>query len=272
MATESAPSHRSSRGDNARTIGGYVTRDRHTARQSKRVYSLKMEPWYRFVRGAVGFILRLLARVEIEGRERFPSHGPCLVTTNHLHWLDAPVMFVAMPVRSEVWAAEKWENRFFIGPLFRSLDAIFIRRGEVDRKAIGEAIRRLKAGALMGLAPEGTRSKTGGLQPGKTGVAYLAFHAGASVVPAACYGQEAVFSSLRRGRRARVRVVLGPLIPLPELGGKPRADDLRRVADEIMLHLAALLPPQYRGVYAAALEQRPDLWDGHRLQDPKPST
>jgi 1-acyl-sn-glycerol-3-phosphate acyltransferase len=246
-----------------------VTQDRKIAKPSKRDYSLRMEPWYRFVRAAIGLVLRLLARVEIEGREHFPSHGPCLVTSNHLHWLDAPIIFVAMPVRSEVWAAEKWENRFFIGPLFRSLDAIFIRRGEVDRKAIGEAIRRLKAGAILGLAPEGTRSKTGGLQPGKTGVAYLAFRVGAPVLPGVCYGQEKVFSSLRRGRRARVRVIFGPVIPLPQLEGKPRPDDLRGFTEEIMLRTAAMLPPEYRGVYADALEKRPDLQDYHRSQDPK---
>jgi 1-acyl-sn-glycerol-3-phosphate acyltransferase len=248
-----------------------VTQDSEIARQSRRDYSLRMEPWYRFVRGAIGFVLRLLARVEIEGRQHFPSHGPYLMTSNHLHWLDAPIMFVAMPVRGEVWAAEKWEDHFFIGPLFRSLDAIFIRRGEVDRKAIGEAIRRLKAGAVLGLAPEGTRSKTGGLQRGKTGAAYLAFRTGAPPLPGVCYGQEKVFSSLRRGRRARVRVIFGPLIPLPQLEGKPRPDDLRDFTQEIMLRMAAMLPPEYRGVYADALEQRPDLHAYHRSPDPKPS-
>jgi hypothetical protein len=129
----------------------------------RREYGLEMEPWYRFVHGVIGGIIRLLARLEVEGLEHLPDQGPVMVAVNHLHWLDAPVIFAALPVRSEVWAAEKWENRFFIGALFRSLDAIFIHRGEVDRKALGEAIRRLKAGALLGLAPEGTRSKTGGL-------------------------------------------------------------------------------------------------------------
>jgi 1-acyl-sn-glycerol-3-phosphate acyltransferase len=231
-----------------------------------------MEPWYRFVHGLIGLIVRLLARLEVEGLEHIPPQGPVIVATNHLHWLDAPIVFAALPFRSEVWAAEKWENRFFIGWLFRSLDAIFIQRGKVDRKALGEALRRLEAGALMGLAPEGTRSKTGGLQHGKTGVAYLAFRTAAPVVPCVCYGQEAIFPSLRRGRRGRVRVVFGRQIPVPEVDGKARPDDLRAFTEQIMLRMAAMLPPAYRGVYAEPLAQRPELRDDDRLPEPKPRT
>jgi 1-acyl-sn-glycerol-3-phosphate acyltransferase len=238
----------------------------------RREYGLEMEPWYRFVHGVIGGIIRLLARLEVEGLEHLPDQGPVMVAVNHLHWLDAPVIFAALPVRSEVWAAEKWENRFFIGALFRSLDAIFIHRGEVDRKALGEAIRRLKAGALLGLAPEGTRSKTGGLQQGKTGVAYLAFRVGAPVVPCVCYGQEKVFGSLRRGRRARVQVVFGASVPVPEVEGKARPDDLRAFTEEIMLRMAAMLPPEYRGVYAEPLAQRPDLRTDQPATGPRPYT
>ncbi len=225
----------------------------------ERVYSLEMGSWYRLVRGVVGFLLRLLARLEIQGLEYVPDKGPYLLLVNHLHWLDPPALAVVYPHRAHLFAAEKWEQHWLLGPFFRSLDAIFVTRGEVDRKALRKAMAILEGGGVLGMAPEGTRSKTGGLQRGRSGAAYMAIRTGAPLVPSVITGQEKVFPSLRRFRRATIRVVFAPPFGPPPIEGKASAGQVHEFSEEIMYRMAAMLPPEYRGVYEDVEEKRPDL-------------
>jgi 1-acyl-sn-glycerol-3-phosphate acyltransferase len=224
-------------------------------------YSLEIRGWYRVVRGVIGFLLRVLSRFEVVGLEHVPDRGPFLLVTNHLHWLDAPSLAVAFPHRAYVFAAEKWERHWFLGPLFRSLEAIFVQRGEVDRQALRRALAVLQGGGVLGVAPEGTRSKTGGLQRGRSGAAYMALRAGCPVVPGVITGQEKVFPSLRRLRRAHVRAVFAAPFEARHLaeGEKAGADLAHAFTEEIMYRMAALLPREYRGVYSDVGEKRPDL-------------
>jgi 1-acyl-sn-glycerol-3-phosphate acyltransferase len=228
-------------------------------------YSLQIQGWYRVARVIVGFLLRLLCQLEVEGTEHIPDKGSYLLLTNHLHWLDAPVLMEVHPHRVYVFAAAKREKHWFFGPLFRSLDAIFVHRGEVDRKALRQALAVLEGGGILGMAPEGTRSKTGAMQRGRSGAAYMAYRAGVGVVPVVIIGQESVFSSLRRLRRGRIRIAFAPRFdpPAPASGGKASAAEVRAFTEEIMYHLAALLPPEYRGLYANVADKRPDLLAQH---------
>lgn len=224
-----------------------------------KAYSLAIRGWYRLARGVVSFLIRILARLEIEGTEHIPDQGPYLLISNHLHWLDPPVLAISFPHKAHVFAAEKWKAHWLLGPFLRSVDAIFVKRGEVDRKALRQALAVLKGGGVLGLAPEGTRSKTGAMQRGRSGAAYIAFRAGVALLPVVATGQEQAFPSLWRLRRARVRVTFGPLIELPPVEGKASAAQVHEFAEEIMYHLAAMLPPPYRGVYADVPDKRPDL-------------
>jgi 1-acyl-sn-glycerol-3-phosphate acyltransferase len=224
-------------------------------------YSMQVRGWYRVVRGIIRFLIRLLSRLEVEGLQHLPPKGPYLLAANHLHWLDAPIVMVAYPYRSYVFAADKWGEHWLLGPLMRSLDAIFVHRGEVDRKALRQAMDLLKGGGVLGMAPEGTRSKTGGLQRGRTGAAYLAVRANVPVVPVVAFGQQNLLPSLMRLRRARVRVIYSPALQPPPLapGEKAGAGYVQAFSEEIMLHLAALLPPEHQGVYRDAAAKRPNL-------------
>lgn len=233
-----------------------VDKDRPTGDKGS---PLEMGLWYRAVRGVVGFLLRLLCRLEIKGGEHVPSRGPYLLLVNHLHWLDPPALAVAYPYRSHVFAAEKWERHLLLGPLLGSLGAIFVNRGEVDRQALRQAIAILRGGGVLGMAPEGTRSKTGGLQQGRSGAAYMAFRTGARLVPTVITGQEKVFPSLWRLRRATVHVVFGPPFAPPPVDGRATSAQVHEFSEEIMYRMAAMLPAEYRGVYSDVEEKRPDL-------------
>ncbi len=207
---------------------------------------------YHFLRKVIYVLLRLLFRLEITGAEHLNlPGGPLLIVTNHLHWLDPPLVFAIVPLRTTVFAAEKWADSFFIGDLFRLVgNAIFVHRGEVDRRALSRALAVLKAGGVLGIAPEGTRSRTGTLQRGRTGVAYLASRTGATILPIGLAGQEKAFRTLFRLRRPTIHIRIGEPFKLPGTPNQAKGDQLDQYTDLIMRRLAALLPPEYRGVYA----------------------
>lgn len=205
----------------------------------------------RILRWIFNSAFALLTKRELHGFDNLPPHGPYILAANHLSYFDLPLLYglVGGP-HVTGWAAEKYQHHPLFNPLVRLGGGTFIRRGEVDRKALDFAVDWLKRGNVFGMAPEGTRSKTGMLARGKTGAAYLANLAGAAIVPFAITGTEALWQTLIRLRRPRLTVRVGIPFRLPLLSQAERAADLRRHTDEIMCRIAALLPPAYRGVYA----------------------
>lgn len=215
----------------------------------------KREPLYLFLQGILWALLHLVARFRVEGMENLPRRGPLILVTNHLHWLDPPAIFCILPLRATVLVAEKWEDHPVGGPLFRAVKGVFIRRGEADHRALRTVQHLLEQGAVVGIAPEGTRSKTGGLQEGKGGAALLAAKTQATLVPVVAYGQEKIFAELRHFRRAHVVVRFGMPFQLPPLEGPNKSRQIHEMTEEIMLRIARLLPPEYRGVYSALVEE-----------------
>jgi 1-acyl-sn-glycerol-3-phosphate acyltransferase len=198
-----------------------------------------------------GLGIRLLTRRQVENGDRIPDQGPYILAANHLSYFDLPLLFGLMGGPNVTgWAAEKYQRHPIFGLIVRMGGGIFIQRGQVDRKAMADAVAWLQAGNIFGVAPEGTRSRTGQLQRGKTGVVYLAQEAGVPILPVGLYGTENVISSWSRLRRPVLNVVVGELFRLPPLDEDNRSANLRQQSDEIMLRIAALLPPSYRGYYA----------------------
>jgi 1-acyl-sn-glycerol-3-phosphate acyltransferase len=161
---------------------------------------------------------------------------------------DAPVMLGLTRRRTVLLADEELRHFPWLHWTLHHLwDAIYLRRGEGDTRAVDEALAVLGTGVMVGLAPEGIRSPEG-LRQGLTGVAHLSRRSGAPVVPVAVFGQERISASARRLRRAPVRIRIAP--PIAPFDGEPTADALRAWTDRIMTEIARRLPAAYRGVYA----------------------
>ncbi len=207
-----------------------------------------------FLHRLAQFFLFVLTRIEISGVENIPASGVTLFIMNHLHWLD-PIIGVAVIERPAVmFTAEKWEHRPLIGDIIRwSQRAIFVNRGEPDRRALNEALATLRRGDVLAIAPEGTRSKTGALIEARDGAAYLVARTGATIVPMAAYGQEQAESCWKRLRRPHIIVTIGEPFRFEDTPNKIRSRELRPYTEEMMLHIAAMLPPAYQGVYAERL-------------------
>jgi 1-acyl-sn-glycerol-3-phosphate acyltransferase len=211
---------------------------------------------YRFGYWFVRNFFRVMTRMDVEGREHIPLTGPLVVAANHMHALDLPVLFAVVPRRQTVFAANKWRGKF-AGWLMESFaNAIFVERGEPDRQAIAQALEIVKNGGALGVAPEGTRSRTGGLIEGKPGAVYLASRSGAPILPVVLWGQEQAMQAWARLRRPDIHVRISEPLRLPPDAEHARLTQLAAYTDQLMLTLARMLPPEYRGVYAGRAEIR----------------
>ena len=219
----------------------------------------------RRVKWAIFWVVRWIVRtaayhalgLRIRGQENIPRTGPVLVVANHLHNLD-PVALNASFTRPIFFMAkqELFKNRLF-GFMIRGVGAFPVDRHGVDRAALRHAGLLLDEGLVVCVLPEGTRSPTHRMQPGNPGVAMIASRHDVPIVPVGITGTEHLpLDSKATGKpwfRGRVTVTIGKPFRLPPRRPGEKLD-LHAATDRIMLEIAALLPPQYRGAYAARLE------------------
>jgi 1-acyl-sn-glycerol-3-phosphate acyltransferase len=207
----------------------------------------------------------LLLRLKVEGVGNIPPAGPVILMINHVSFLDPFVVAASMP--RLVTAMSKAENFAipFWGWVFKLYGAIPVRRGEVDRKALKGALDALKTDTLLLVAPEGTRSRTRALQTAHDGMAYIAQRSGATIVPVAITGSPEFRRYIKRLRRTPVHIQVGKPFSLRAHARKIERETLRAMTTEAMYQLAAVLPPEYRGVYndlTQATEHYIDFPDG----------
>jgi putative phosphoserine phosphatase/1-acylglycerol-3-phosphate O-acyltransferase len=153
---------------------------------------------------------------EIDGAENLRKGRPAVFVFNHQSLLDALVL--AHLLREDVVALCKQEmaNNPVVGPLLRQADTIFVDRDEKDQKEVLQRARGvLESGRSLVIAPEGTRSTLGDIQPFKHGAFFLARKAGVPIVPIVLHN---VKDALPKGgmllRPATIRVtVLDPVQP-----------------------------------------------------------
>jgi len=209
-------------------------------------------------RVAARFLVRSLTRAEVLGLENFPAEGPALVVVNHLGDADVLMGLAYFPVFPEVIGKAELFEFPILGKLMDAYGIIWVHRGQPDRRTLRAALQALGEGRMVSLAPEGRQSLTGELEEGTGGAAYLALKAGAArnqpvpIVPVALTGTENsnVFGSLKRLRRGRVTMTIGPVFSLEAEADWRTA--IHAGTEKIMHALAHLLPEAYRGVYASA--------------------
>jgi 1-acyl-sn-glycerol-3-phosphate acyltransferase len=194
----------------------------------------------------------LLCRVDADQLKRVPARGPLILVSNHVNFLEVPIIYTRMKHASPVTAfakAETWDNPI-MGRLFSFYGAIPIRRGEADLTAIKRGLAALKQGHIVAVTPEGTRSSHGRLLPGHPGVATLALLSKAPLLPIVHYGHESYRQDFSHLRRLDFHVAVGKCFILDPCGEKVTSEVRQRMTNEIMYQLATLLPAKYRGAYA----------------------
>lgn len=196
-----------------------------------------MNIFFRCLYGFVKGIYYFAYHVKVEGRENLPS-GSYVIASNHRSYADPPLIAVTSGCSkfSFVAKAELFRNPLF-GWLIRKLGAFPVSRGTGDLSVIDDSVSKIKDGRRLVIFPEGTRSKTGKVGKGKTGVALIAARAGVPVVPAGI-----VYNGKLRFR-SRVTVRYGKPIHLAELSlsSEPTPHELKEIKGKIMRSISDLV-------------------------------
>jgi 1-acyl-sn-glycerol-3-phosphate acyltransferase len=205
----------------------------------------------RFIVSALNGITSLICRIDDAELEKVPKQGPLIIYTNHVNILEIPIIYTRLQPRHVhgMLLAERWK----IPVLSWALDiteTIPLRRGEADIDAIRIGLNALEKGDMLIIAPEGTRSHDGVLQPAHPGVVLMALHSGVPLIPVAFYGAENYTQNLSRLKRTDFHFRVGRPFHLDAGGEKVTRQVREKMMEEMMYQLASLLPTQYRGRYA----------------------
>ena len=211
-------------------------------RRDRKRYYLESTPFRKILTPTLQAIFWVFMDLHVNGVENLPSQGPIILAANHLTEFDMFPMQFAIPRPIFFMGKEELFRNPLLDLIIRNLGAFPVQRGARDEWAFQHALRVLEHGQVMGIYPEGTRSRGHGLLPAKTGAARLAIAADCPVVPMAVDGTQRLLKG--RPRRTRVDITLSkPMVPQH---GEPALD----FTDRLMFTLAELLPPPLRGVYA----------------------
>ncbi len=152
---------------------------------------------YPLGKALVSAVFYPLYRIQVIGKENFPKEGGVLLCANHIDNLDPPVVGITAPRPVRFMAKEELFQMPVLKGLLPRLHAFPVKRGMSDRQAMRTALGVLKNGEVVGLFPEGTRSKTGELQKGLAGAGFFALRGNAVVMPCAIIGSYKPFRRLK---------------------------------------------------------------------------
>jgi 1-acyl-sn-glycerol-3-phosphate acyltransferase len=213
---------------------------------------------YSFGKVTVGPMMMLGWRPHVEGLDHIPATGGAIFAGNHLSVADELFLGAVVPRHIAFWAKAEYFRGgglrgTFTKMLMDGLGAIKVERGggRAALAAFDGAIPVLKAGDMVAVYPEGTRSPDGRLYRGRTGVARLAVAAGVPIIPVGMLGTDKVQpigQRMPRPGRGKVVIKFGP--PIETTGRSDDRTALRALTDEVMAEIQKLTGQEYVPRYA----------------------
>ncbi len=201
----------------------------------------------------IRWLFKSVSHIKVTGLENIPRGTAYVVAINHVSMFDPPLVLCLWPEMLEAVGAVDVFDKPLQGDLLRLYGVIPVHRGEYDRVVIDTMLAILRSGRPLMIAPEGGRSHGAGLRQAKPGVAYILDEARVPVLPVALVGTtDDVLNRALHLQRPLLEMRVGRPFVLPALEGNGAARRAGRQenADWVMQHIAALLPGDYRGVYA----------------------
>ena len=207
-------------------------------------------------------LFSVLFRLRLKKVERVPAGTGVLMVANHLHNADPVLLCTAYPEPIHFMCKKEAFEVPVLPWILRWVGAFPVDRGKSDRFAIKRSLAALNNGIAVGMFPEGTRSRVFSLQRAQPGAGMLALTADAIVVPVAITGTERLPLNGAKGKatgdQARdpghsgTQILFGEPFRIPKEidGRRTKADEATEI---MMIEIARLLPPDYRGAYAEAL-------------------
>lgn len=209
--------------------------------------------FWKFLCLLITYIFRpYLCTLKVDGREHIPKSGGVVLASNHTMGPDYVILGytstrqVFYMAKSESFEINPWLSKFLY-----AVGTFPVKRFSQDADALNEAIELVKTGKVLGMFPEGTRSRTGLLNQGRSGTVRIAAEANAPIVPAIVLNANKLLYRFKHPFAARdhMSVRFGkPIIVDPIVLDDPEA--LRVTTEQMMIAIAELLPPERRGLYA----------------------
>lgn len=198
---------------------------------------IKFSKGYEMLRPLGVVVNKFQYKIEYVGLENVPAEGGFILAANHVNTLDPVFIAIGLKDRQIHYMGKKelFENAF-TNWLFTKANAFPIARGKADSEALNYAIRDVKEGNILGIFPEGTRSRTGKMGRAKSGVAVIAKAAKADILPVA------FCSTDNFKKHTKLTVRFGKMIPFEELnlGEDSGREELKAAATYVMDKIAAL--------------------------------
>ena len=205
-------------------------------------------------------VLWVVARWKVTGRENIPPEGALLVVCNHLSNADPPIVATAIARRRVRFMAKVELFKYPLGAIIRLYGAFPVRRFDADIGALLNAERILKHGGVLGMFPEGHRSRTGYIGKPHPGTAMVALRSGALVIPCAITGTEQLRRPLNLLKRPPISVHIGEPIHVAPVR-RPSEEQVSDLTERIFSEIKALLPAKYLDAYTGS-EGTADSDDG----------
>ncbi|MGE3076331.1 MAG: lysophospholipid acyltransferase family protein [Dehalococcoidia bacterium] len=219
---------------------------RHRVKQIS--WSTFAPPFYWTCTSILRFLLTVVVRWKVTGRENIPREGALIVVSNHLNNADPPILGAGVARRRIRFMAKVELFKMPFGAIVKLWDAFPVRRFDADLGAMLNAERILKRGGVIGMFPEGHRSRTGYMGPVHPGTAMIALRSGATVLPCAMTGTERLKNPLVVFRRPLFTVSIGEPIHLEPVR-RPTEAQVSELTERITAAIQAQLPPQYVAAY-----------------------
>ncbi len=210
---------------------------------------LKRSFFFHFANWFLRTFFSIFTRLDIRGLENVPRDGALIVAMNHMSFLD-PLLVCALVPREVIPMAKIEAFRTpIIAWWVKWYGAYPVRRGEADVSAVKTSLQILKSGGVINIAIEGHRSETGTLLRGREGAIIIGHRANAPILPVAIWGSRDLKHNIGRLRRTDIHIRIGvPVVAV--LSDRASRDELANATDELMTHIAEMLPAEWRGYYA----------------------
>lgn len=187
---------------------------------------------------------KIAFRVQYIGGHNIPKTGGLIVASNHQSHLDPPMVGLGVRRVVHFMAKQELASSPFLNWFLRSIGTILVDRAQ-GREALNTAIEYLNAGRGVVIFPEGTRTRTGRIGPGKKGVALLAHRTGTAVVPACITGAFACFpAGSKQIRFGKIKVRYGEPMSFQHVPNGIICEELlNSTLQKIMDAIIELAPP-----------------------------
>jgi 1-acyl-sn-glycerol-3-phosphate acyltransferase len=219
-----------------------------------------VEPVYGVARGALVPVMRHAFRWTIEGAHRIPVHGPVILASNHVSYLDPFVLAYLADRRHRrirfLAKAELFEQPA-LAFLLRQLHQIPVQRNTTAAaESLAAAIAAVRGGECVCVFPEGTISLDLEPMAGKTGTARLAAATGVPVTPVGLWGAQRL---LFKGRKPAWRSGVAETVVVGDPVRVSRDDDPYTATDRIMAGIVGCVA-RARALYPQRADADDDGW------------